>query len=393
MHKARRIALVVLYDVCVKARRSFVIHDIYMWISNVLVLTLTPYAPPLSLFLSCAFLQTVFSSCKPPVSIIALGLPATKKTILFNGISVSVQTNKAAKSITLVGLMGWCDQDYCGGKNKAEEVSTVTFVSTTESPQAIVARDPVRFLKLRVSHGFYGGGSNMIAGADNQLVAVGSGSQKPSLFFAIGDGTSSDLQEPTSAVNLAPLNGDWTSSQYTMPTFYDGTQYWLQCRCGPNIVLKSSLSQDLVLTFPSDNGMFTDNGLAYANGILWLRPNRDSMTTFKRFNLATQQYLSDFQVASTVAQSYYGSFTVSPNGSILYLASYDWDTNSVDILSISTATNQELSMVRGKVPAEFDISNDDVSICGVAITAKGVAVCLSNSWNDAKTMYVPIYAV
>jgi hypothetical protein len=179
-----------------------------------------------------------------------------------------------------------------------------------------------------------------------------------------------------------------------MPTFYDGTQYWLTCRCGSNLDLKSSLSKDLVLTFPSDlDWSFTDNGLAYANGIVWLRPDRDSMTIYKRFNSATKQYLSDFQVASSIAKSYYGKFTLSSDGLILYLVDYDYDTKSVDILSISTATNQELNIVRGKMPAEIETAGREISICGAAMTTRGLAVCISNVWSNAKTMYVPIYAV
>jgi hypothetical protein len=114
------------------------------------------------------------------------------------------------------------------------------------------------------------------------------------------------------------------------------------------------------------------------------------MMTFKRFNVATQVSV-DFQVNSVAAKSYYGGFTISSDGSILYLVDYDWDSHSIDILSISTTTGNELNLVRGTLPVGFDPY--DVNVCGVAMTTSGVAVCISDSWNTAKKMYVPIYAV
>lgn len=352
----------------------------------------------------CKYVGASKYTCAPPMSIMSIGLPGTRKTLLFNGINVTIRLNNMMKSISMHGLFA-CDAEYCGQESRSGgdgNGGSITYIPTTKVLNEIIVVESAIVHRLNVASVNSGYGSwPLVLGPDSQAVyTYFNKNPSASSFYTLGDGSS--VLQPTKTETLKPV-GYTSGDDYSKPVFYDGTQFWLRCRCGGDYDVISSLDFDTKWTLGSDESRL-DNGAAAANNVLWRKDDRNSAASFSLYDITTRTFLRKFMTFehSQAAKSMDGHlFTLSLDGSILYLVDHDRRDNLISILGLSTTTGQEVHVSMHKLPASMhsellgQSSDRRIEVCGGGMTAAGLAVCLIGTYSSSNpvTHFLPIFAV
>jgi len=317
--------------------------------------------PPLGMELYqikiCPLIGAGKYECGKPVSIMSIGTPGTRKTLLVGGVNASIRLNNVLKSITMYGIMDvLCSREVCGAAARSEgPFGRLTFIPTTKVVQELHAVEPESSHRLNAPSLSLGYGRiALMFGPDNQIL-LHNGQTSNTYFYTLADGSA--VIEPTKTEKLRPV-GDaskYMIDSYSMPVFYDGTQVWLRCRCGAEDVL-SSLDYDTKWTLGSA-GMRLENGLMAANNVVWFADDRDSYASFSLYDIPTRTFLRKFNTFEhSVAAKNYGNnnsgsfFTPSLDGTILYLVSWSRDSPKVTILGTCTALLCVMCAARAFVP-------------------------------------------
>jgi len=349
----------------------------------------------------------------PYIHIQSIGLPGTRKTLLFNGINVTIRLNNVLKSISMYGLFADCSRSVCGEASRSSETSigSMTYIPTSKVLNEIVAVESAIVHRLNVTSSFDNyQGVPLVLGPDNQAVYTYH-DQNPSVssFYTLGDASS--VLQPTKTEFLKPAVGCTNSNcdYYTKPLVYDGTQYWLYSGYTSDVV--SSLDYSTKWTLGLNDGRLY-YGAAAANNVLWLKDSYSDAKSFSLYDIATRTFLRKFitfehsQAAKNIDGYNSGGngqffFTLSLDGSILYLVEVHYRNNSIYVLGLSTATGKEVHVSMHKLPASMHSellaqdSNPRIIACGGGMTAAGIAVCLRGTYQSSTpvTHFLPILAV
>merc|ERR1712216_507905 len=125
-----------------------------------------------------------------------------------------------------------------------------------------------------------------------------------------------------------------------------------------------------------------DMGHAFVDGKVWTPLDWSSEEfsvydlasgTTTRFNPAERS--EELFKANFDEGGYYGGWTLSPDGSILYLINKR--SESLTIVGISTVTGKDVSLFKGVIDLQQE-DRDRLDNCGVFWTADGLTVCLVN---------------
>ena len=277
------------------------------------------------------------------MSLVSVGLPSSRKTLLFNGIGVTIRLDKSMNSISMFGIFP-CDREYCGSaaRENGQKTGRITYIPTTKVVNEIVAVETAIVHRLNVTSFSAGWGPTLVLGPDNQVLHVNfQVSPSQSSFYTLSDASSVLQATKTEALKAEGCaNEDWNCRGYSKPLVHDGTQYWLYSSDSGDVV--SSLDSATKWALGSNDRRLS-YGAAAANDVLWLRDSRDSVKSFSVFNITTRSFLRKFYPSehSQVAKNMNGYsgrffFTLSLDGSIVYLVevSVYSETNRIHVLGM-----------------------------------------------------------
>jgi hypothetical protein len=227
--------------------------------------------------------------CMDPLSIMSIGLPGTRKTLLFNGYGVTIRLNNQLKSISMYGHFDeFCPRDFCGdaSRNRGSwgRNGVITYIPTTKVLNEILPVEPTIVHRLNVTSVETTSGKPLMIGPDNQAVYTYTNKNPAvSSFYTLGDASS--VLQPTKTEVLKPAVGCAESSPctyYSKPFVYDGTQYWLYYGYGGPLV--SSLDYSTSWTLLSGGSDIT-NGAAAASNVLWFKDSNQDARTFSLYDI------------------------------------------------------------------------------------------------------------